>query len=246
MEQIKYSSREIKDSRTRHGRQGEEKVKAVLNSLLKEGDALINDLILKKDDGYYHQIDHVLLRSNGLFCIETKNYAGNIYGKYDDSRWVIHNPYTRNVSNILNPLRQNYCHLMAIKELINNSSYYFEGLIVFTRGELNVLAESVIKIKDLFDYISNKKIYPLYTPNDIKLIYDILKKNDLSKTISPEELAKKAKERIKDIKSSMICPRCKAPLVIKAGRRGPFYSCSRYPKCNFSMDLDEDNMHKKR
>ncbi len=246
MEKSKYSSRELKDSRTRHGRQGENKVKEVLNGLLSKGDALLNGLVLKRTDGYYHQIDHVLLKSNGLFCIETKNYAGNIYGKYDDSRWVIHNPYTRNVSNIMNPLRQNYSHLLAIKEVVNNDSYYFDGIVVFTRGELNVLADGVLKIDSLASYINNKKIYPLYTPNDIKYIYEILHTHDLSDKISSEELVNKAKEKINKIKASMTCPRCGAPLVIKAGRRGPFYSCSRYPKCNFSMDLDEDNTYKKR
>ena len=34
------------------------------------------------------------------------------------------------------------------------------------------------------------------------------------------------------------CPECGAPLEKKNGKRGEFLSCSNFPKCRFSKDID--------
>ena len=39
---------------------------------------LINNLILLGSNNISHQIDHILIRDNGVFVIETKNYYGQI------------------------------------------------------------------------------------------------------------------------------------------------------------------------
>ena len=49
---------------------------------------LINNLVLLGDNGVSHQIDHILIRPNGVFVIETKNYYGLINGKEEDSFWT--------------------------------------------------------------------------------------------------------------------------------------------------------------
>ena len=60
----------------RHGEQGERKVDSKLNPLIfgKVEHRLINNLILVDENGKSHQIDHIEIRENGIFCIETKNY----------------------------------------------------------------------------------------------------------------------------------------------------------------------------
>ena len=40
------------------------------------------------------------------------------------------------------------------------------------------------------------------------------------------------------------CPNCGAELVKKDGRKGPFLSCSNFPKCRFSMDYKPENTGK--
>ena len=59
-----------------HGAQGERKVDAKLNPLIfgKVEHRQINNLILVDDNNKSHQIDHIEIRENGIFCIETKNY----------------------------------------------------------------------------------------------------------------------------------------------------------------------------
>jgi hypothetical protein len=35
----------------------------------------------------------------------------------------------------------------------------------------------------------------------------------------------------------MQCPSCGAPLVLRRSARGPFFGCSRYPRCRFTRDI---------
>lgn len=37
-------------------------------------------------------------------------------------------------------------------------------------------------------------------------------------------------------KGKGLCPRCNAPTVLKHGKRGPFYGCTRFPHCRGSRD----------
>ncbi len=57
------------------GRIVEEKVNSVLNSYFfgKTEHRQINNLTIIDDNNKSHQIDHIEIRSNGIFCIETKN-----------------------------------------------------------------------------------------------------------------------------------------------------------------------------
>ena len=51
------------------------------------------------------------------------------------------------------------------------------------------------------------------------------------------KMAKKDKEEPeKDLK---ICPRCGGNLVQRNGKFGPFYGCSNYPKCNYTLKQDK-------
>ena len=70
------------------GNIGERKVDAKLNPLFfgKVYHQQINNLILIDDNNKTHQIDHVEIRENGIFCIETKNYKGWIFGDENSSK----------------------------------------------------------------------------------------------------------------------------------------------------------------
>jgi uncharacterized membrane protein len=64
---------------------GIEGEKAVTNALndLDDSYCLINDILAVGRGG---NIDHVLIGNNGVFVIETKNYSGTVWCKYDDWR----------------------------------------------------------------------------------------------------------------------------------------------------------------
>jgi len=39
-----------------------------------------------------------------------------------------------------------------------------------------------------------------------------------------------------------ICPKCGAPLLIRLGKFGKFYACSRFPKCKYTESLEENKL----
>ena len=63
------------------------------------------------------QIDHVLISRFGVFVIETKNYKGWIFAGSGDRYWT--QVLYRAKFTFQNPLRQNYRHVAAIRELLD-------------------------------------------------------------------------------------------------------------------------------
>lgn len=47
------------------------------------------------------------------------------------------------------------------------------------------------------------------------------------------------KESAEPIVTDKICELCGSPLVLRSGRYGSFYACSRFPKCNYTLAKDE-------
>ena len=42
---------------------------------------VVNNILFQTDDGKSSQVDHLLINPNGVFVVETKNYAGRVYRK---------------------------------------------------------------------------------------------------------------------------------------------------------------------
>ena len=73
----------------------------------------------------------------------------------------------------------------------------------------------------------------------IKEFYEPFEKNLKEKE---KELDKK---EITHEKTNEKCPDCKAPLIIKVGRFGKFFACSKYPDCKFTKPHLEGDLGKK-
>jgi len=61
-----------------------------------------------------------------------------------------------------------------------------------------------------------------------------------------ENLKKKyqevSKKDITEIPTEKICPKCGAPLLIRLGKFGKFYACSKFPKCRYTESLEENSL----
>ncbi len=89
------------------------------------------------------------------------------------------------------------------------------------------------KMEEDLDEIAQKKkelipvIKEFYTPfeKNLKQKYEEVSKKDI--TEKPTEKT---------------CPKCKAPLLIRIGRYGEFYACSKFPKCRYTESLEKNNL----
>lgn len=123
------------------GALGEKSVSFFLARLDPKKYKVLNNLLIKVGSKTV-QIDHVVVSNYGVFVVETKNYQGWIYGSEFDEYWtqVIY----KRKEKFYNPVRQNYGHIQALKEILKEfENLKFVSIIVFTtKAELKVKAKT--------------------------------------------------------------------------------------------------------
>lgn len=218
----------------RKGRAGESKVNSKLNPLIfgKVEHRQINNLILIDDNGKSHQIDHVEIRQNGIFCIETKNYIGLILGTENQDRWT-QVLYNGEKNQFFNPLKQNKSHIYHLSCALEKK-YKINSLVVMVQNNANKIdCLNVINLKELKAYLKNYNDGTYYSIEEMDRIYNkLLSANN---KINNKEHIQNIKKTQSDLKEK-ICPRCGGILVERNGKYGMFFGCSNYPKCRFTIN----------
>ena len=128
---------------------GRRRIRKILNA--RSADVL-EDFILPGAYGGLTHIDHAILTSGGILCIQTKHYNGVVFGDADEPQWT-------NVDGIhrrkfLNPMIQNEGRRRALQNVVPEvpvaSVIVFTGSIQFT----SPLASNVIHVRDLDTFIA--------------------------------------------------------------------------------------------
>ncbi|MDU5149335.1 NERD domain-containing protein [uncultured Anaerococcus sp.] len=226
---------------------GELAVAVVLKDLDKEKYKILHDIKIENPEALTKtsQIDHIIVSTFGIFCIETKVYKGKIYGKETSRQWC---QYLTNKKNyFMNPVYQNYGHIKAIETILKNDyrnmTYY--SIIAFS-GEANLdkvetQNAKVCKIRDLEDLINELSVSEICEKEDIQKIIQLINSNksretDFNHARDIKRLKKSNKEKIKE----NICPKCGAKLIESEGKYGKFIGCSNFPKCRFVTKINSD------
>lgn len=128
----------------RIGDLGEYKNNIQLDQLPKDCKTL-SDLMLPnaKSKSGYSQIDHIVISPYTIFVIETKNYAGTIYGDVKRPKWLVNGKFP-----MMNPFHQNYGHIKAIHNLLPQIDIsQFVSMISFTKRSTFKVNEELRKIQ---------------------------------------------------------------------------------------------------
>lgn len=174
----KYKSRKPKRKHKltdeEKGKIGELKVEKRLDNGDKEFEHReINNLILVDNYGNSHQIDHIEIRENGIFCIETKNYSGYIFGSSNQRYWTQCLSKNRKY-RILNPLFQNNTHVREIERVLHNK-YKVNSLVVMVQNNANKInAYNVINLGFLNEYLIDYDDGTQLSSDEIDEIYNTL------------------------------------------------------------------------
>ena len=103
--------------------------------LLKRGTPTItifHDLIIKKENGEFSQIDLVLVTSEGVIVFEIKDFSGWIYGSGNNTNWTKVLSYGRKKYKFYNPIKQNNNHILELKKTLKQfENIPFFSVIVF-------------------------------------------------------------------------------------------------------------------
>ena len=219
------------------GTVGEWRIRFALGKNIENERYIINNLILKGENGRTSQIDHVLINSNGVYVIETKNYSGRIYGSDEQLEWTQTLKFGKVKNKLYNPVKQNATHVYRIKQLIEKGIPVF-SVVVFVRGNTEYIkSEAVYDVAKLKALINgkNEKSLSAKQINEIHTVLSDVKKNC---NVSNYQHIKNIENMQNDIKSG-ICPRCGSKLVERNGAKGKFLGCSGYPKCKFTKKVEE-------
>ncbi len=216
------------------GKVGEYKVNIKLNPLiLGNNHKLISNLIIVDENSKSHQIDHVVIRENGIFCIETKNYKGWIFGSEKQDKWT-QCLYNKEKHQFVNPLKQNKSHIYHISKVLGNR-YIINSVVVLVQNNADKIeCENVINLKDLKSYLNNFDNGVKLSKEEIDSIYNKLMSS--STKMTNREHVKNIRQTQKEIEDG-ICPRCGGNLILKQGKYGNFKGCSNYPNCKFTMNI---------
>ena len=98
---------------------GEQGVRSQLSKLDKSKYLIINDLMIPNGRGNgTSQIDHVVVGPGGIAVIETKNWAGRIFGKGYERQWTV--VLGRRKYRKENPILQNKGHIAALQRILGS------------------------------------------------------------------------------------------------------------------------------
>ena len=111
------------DVAVREGAKGEVMVREAMKSLPADRYVVLHDVWLPMEDGGETQIDHVIVSQFGIFIVETKNWKGTIYADAKSAVWTKYN--LGHKATYKNPIRQNYKHIISIREKFSRSGAEF-------------------------------------------------------------------------------------------------------------------------
>ena len=215
------------------GFMGEFWVKLELRKLPKDKYIILNDIMIKDENGT-HQIDHLVLSKFGIFVIEMKNYYGLIKGKEFDNKWCQY--LGKNKSYFLNPIHQNFGHIKSLSSLLKLDDKYFISVICFSnQAKIDVKSNSIVT---QVDYLNDEilKYKGFLVNNDIKELSKIIIQNNIGDKSLRKQHIKDIHVKIKfdkELENNMICPKCGNELVERNGKYGKFIGCSNFPKCRY-------------
>ena len=218
------------------GASGEYRVANLLDQI--DGFNRIINNVMFNDQGKSRQVDHIAITEYGVFVIETKNYAGTIYGTEKATEWK--QKLYKQTFYFQNPINQNYGHVETIRKIIDNENVYIEPIVLFTlRSKLKVNTKTkVMYDHQIKEYIEKKP--KVLKAQDVSKIYNLLL---YSKITNKEEIlthnsnVRKYVKHQEKVADAGKCPRCNGDLVLRHSKKGDFYGCSNYPKCRYTKNI---------
>lgn len=224
---------------------GEMEVRRRLRRLRRRKYRVANDVMLRSGRGSteYTQIDHVVVSIYGIFSIETKDYKGEIHGTESGSHWTqqLHGHTYR----FMNPIRQNYAHVKALAAFLREEGYAdipVYSIVTFPEDTVlwvNAEEAQVVGWSALVRTVKELSRERCLTKKEMCALHTMLSKKKSTyrgMRRHTADIADAKKKQARKIRAA-VCPRCGGDLVLRRGKNGRFYGCSRFPKCRFTEEL---------
>lgn len=220
------------------GRRGEARVDRELARLDPSDYRVFSDLLVGAE-GRTSQIDQVIVSRYGIFVVETKNFSGWIHGGENSRYWT--QTIYRHKSRFLNPVKQNWSHVYALRGVLSDfPGLVFHPIVVFVGSAVlkNVHTDvRVIYLDDLVPAIRQTNSVTM-SDDQVSLIAERLVAANLTDKHARSQHVGTTHDRTavaESLENGLICPKCGGKMVLRAGRYSRFYGCSNYPRCRHTF-----------
>ena len=109
--------------------------RSLVLKLLKSGipsETIFHDLMIKKGNDKFSQVDIVLATTQGIVVIEVKSYSGWIFGNGNQTNWTQVMAYGKRKYRFYNPIKQVKSQITSLKNSLNQfDKIPFFPIIVF-------------------------------------------------------------------------------------------------------------------
>jgi len=176
--------------------------------LLKNGipkETIFHDLMIKKNNNKFSQIDMVIPTKEGIIVFEVKEYSGWIFGSGNNTNWTQILAYGEKKYKFYNPIKQNNTHITELKKTLKQfQKIPFFSIIVFFGDcelkEINYIPYGTYIVKaqrifEVLDLIKTENEPTSYT-NKREVVDTLKKLVSLGKNV---EYQKKHIENIKNM-----------------------------------------------
>lgn len=162
----KRTERVVRVERERPEKKSETSVRDALNSLDCKK-YVLSDFCAGAGESFL--IDHILICPYGVFLIEVKDIAGEVYGNENSKRWFLYRQSEEQPLAMENPVKQISERVDALKDVAARLS----GVVVMARDNVeHISAKNAVAKSDLTSYI--KSFDPALTGEEIEKTYSAL------------------------------------------------------------------------
>ncbi|SIS83182.1 nuclease-related domain-containing protein [Alicyclobacillus vulcanalis] len=170
----------LDNSKTFTGFLGEQAVRSQLKRIGNSNCLVVHNLMVPRHDGNgTSQIDHVVVFRGGLAVIETKNWAGRVYGKGSDRTWTI--TLGRRKYRNENPILQNKGHIKSLKAVVGGDIPIYNVVVFTRRTDLRlqgVQDAAVLRPGQLAEFLTSK--CDILTEDQMRCIHQQLVKANIT------------------------------------------------------------------
>lgn len=187
------------------------------------------------------EVDVLMIHETGIYVMESKNYAGWIFGSAEQYQWT-QTLEGRHKNRFYNPIIQNQAHVKALAACLGLAEGDFKSYIVFSeRCELRkvpvdtdayTICQRQHLLKVLRKDVGGKE--RRYSDEEFDAL--VAKVEQLAATSTDEAKAEHV-EQAQRVKAGEVCPRCGGELVRRKGKYGEFLGCKNYPRCRFTRNV---------
>lgn len=211
---------------------------------------VLHDVLI---DGYgvnTSQIDLLLIGVKGIYVVEVKLYPdARIYGDGKKKQWCYYKGSKK--YEIYSPIIQNRNHIKYLKEFLKDfgdvpcfsiiallcEDFKVDNINDDSSNPNTVILSGLLKLRKGIELIAKGK-EEFFTEEQKEVVFNYIKENQYT----GKEKRVEHKEKVRDIVEKKqaqakenLCPKCKSPLVLRQGKFGEFYGCSKFPSCKYTL-----------